>query len=103
MKDNVLRGFKTLAVLCALLVLCSGCIYSRVRMPLDDNFDNTELGTKEGTSTCRSLCYLFAWGDAGTRAAAEDGKITVIKYADRETMVILFGLYTQMSTVVYGD
>ena len=72
-------------------------------MPLDDNFDNTELGAKEGRATCRSFLYLFAWGDAGTRAAAEDGDITIIKHADRETMIILFGLYTQMSTIVHGD
>jgi len=92
-----------LAALAAVLLLSSGCIYSRVRIPLDDNFDNTELGTKEGKSTCRSVLYLFAWGDAGTRAAAEDGDIKVIKHADRETMIILFGLYSQMSTIVHGD
>ena len=91
------------AALALILLFAQGCVYSRIRMPLDDNFDNTELGSKEGKSTCRSLCYLFAWGDAGTRAAAENGKITVIKHADRETKIILFGLYTEMSTIVHGD
>lgn len=92
-----------LALVAALLLLATGCIYSRVRIPLDENFANTQLGVKEGKSTCRSLLWLFAWGDAGTRAAAENGGITVIKHADRETMIVLFGLYTQMSTIVHGD
>ena len=93
------------ALLTALIiaVISSGCIYSRVQMPLDKNFDNTELGSREGRSTCRSLFYLFAWGDAGVKKAAEDGNISVIKHADRETLVLLFGLYTQMTTVLYGD
>jgi len=86
-----------------LVGLFSGCIYSRIQIPLDTNFDNTELGTKEGRSTCRSLIYLFAWGNAGTRAAAENGNIKIIKHADRESTIILFGLYTQLTTVVHGD
>ncbi|MCK5850280.1 MAG: hypothetical protein KAH23_05140 [Kiritimatiellae bacterium] len=35
--------------------LFSGCIYSRIQIPLDTNFDNTELGTKEGRSRSLSL------------------------------------------------
>ena len=86
-----------------LVSLFSGCIYSRIQIPLDTNFDNTELGTKEGRSTCRSLGYLFAWGNAGVRAAAMDGDIKIIKHADRETMILFFCLYTQLTTIVHGE
>jgi hypothetical protein len=47
--------------------------------------------------------WLFAWGDAGTKAAADNGDITVLRHADVEYFVILMGLYGRITTVVYGD
>ena len=57
-------------LLAALALIGSGCAYMHVQMPLDTNFDNTQLGAKEGRSNAYSALWLFAWGDAGTKAAA---------------------------------
>jgi len=92
-------------VLCALLValLVQGCAYTRIQRPLDTNYDKTTLGTKVGYSHSRSILWLFAWGDGGTKAAAENGSITTIRHADTQYKVVLFGLYARVTTVVYGD
>lgn len=81
----------------------SGCIYSNVQRPLGTEFNKTELGTKTGEASNRSLLWLVAWGDAGTKTAADNGKITVIRHADMKVFSVLFGLYAQSTTVVYGD
>ena len=84
-------------------LLMSGCLYMKVQRPHDKNYDKTELGTKVGKSELKSVLWLWAWGDAGTKAAAEDGDITVLRHADVEYFVILMGLYGRITTVVYGD
>ncbi|MFH1956978.1 MAG: TRL domain-containing protein [bacterium] len=99
MKPSMTKAI--LMTLCILLCL-QGCVYN-VRRPLDTNYDKTEIGTKVGMSKSTSVLWLFAWGDAGTKAAAEDGDITVIEHADTEVFSILFGLYTRVRTVVYGN
>ena len=95
--------WKILAGLLVIALVMPGCLYSKIQRPLDENFTTTELGAKEGRATSRSILWLFAWGDAGTKAAAENGDITVINHADREFFIFLFGVYARMTTVVYGD
>ncbi len=85
------------------LMSLQGCLYSSVQRPLDTDFNNTQLGDKVGHSHATSILWLFAWGDAGTRQAAENGGITTIKHADSHVKTILFGLYIHATTVVYGD
>jgi hypothetical protein len=85
------------------VLLLQGCAYSHIQGPLDTNFDNTVLGSKVGKSHTRSVLWLFAWGDGGTKSAAEDGGITTITHADVEYYVYFFGIYTRVSTVVYGE
>jgi hypothetical protein len=46
---------------------------------------------------------LFAWGDAGTQAAARNGGIQTLNHADSEVFVILGFVYARTRTVVYGD
>ena len=87
----------------AVTLLTSGCMYMKVQRPHDKNYDKTELGSKEGRSSLQSICWFVAWGDAGTKAAAENGGIRVIRHADVEYYTILLGLYTRLTTVVYGD
>ena len=84
-------------------MLMSSCVYMKVQRPHDKNYDKTELGTKMGKSELKSVLWLFAWGDAGTKAAADDAGITVLRHADVEYFVILMGLYGRITTVVYGD
>jgi len=100
----VKRFFMILTVFSvAVTLLTSGCMYMKVQRPHDKNYDKTELGSKEGRSSLQSICWFVAWGDAGTKAAAENGCITVIRHADVEYYTILLGLYTRLTTVVYGD
>ena len=91
------------AVAGVLLVCSSGCLFVHLRMPLDRDLQRTELGDKEGWAHSRSALWLFAWGDSGTHAAAADGNIKVINHADMEIRSYLFGAYTRLSTIVYGD
>ncbi len=95
---------KKLLVICmATLIFFSGCAYTKIQLPLDQNFDNTDLGTKEGRASANTMLFLFSWGNGGTKAAAQNGNITVIKHADREIFSLLFGFYTRFTTVVYGE
>jgi hypothetical protein len=97
------RSFCNILIILLAALILQGCAYSHLQRPLDTNYDSTSLGSKVGRAHIHSILWLFAWGDAGSSAAADDGGITVIKHADTETKVILFGLYGRLTTVVYGD
>jgi hypothetical protein len=90
-------------LLTLILFTLSGCLYSKVKAPLDTDVSVTELGSKVGTSKIQSILWLVAWGDGGTAAAAHDGGITVIRHMDVENQTIFFGLYSRTTTIVYGD
>ena len=100
-----MNKMKYIGMVCLLLaaIMLQGCAYSHIQGPLDTNFDNTVLGPKVGKSHTRSVLWLFAWGDGGTRAAAENGEITTITHADFEYTIYCFGIYTRVTTVVYGE
>ena len=88
---------------CLASVLVSGCMYSNIRFPLDEDLWKTELGSKVGTSSNYSVAWLVAWGDAGVEAAAKNGGITVVNHMDMGIESYLFGLYVRRDTIVYGD
>lgn len=85
------------------IISATGCAYMHVQSPMSADFNKTELGSKTGRASAYSVLWLFSWGDAGTKAAAKNGDIKVIDCADAETKIVLFGLYTRITTVVYGD
>ncbi|MCM8533686.1 MAG: TRL-like family protein [Lentisphaeraceae bacterium] len=85
------------------MTLGTSCMYTDIQMPMDTDFDKTTLGSKEGKASTHTVLYLVSWGDAGSKAAATDGGVDVINHADREILSVLFGLYTKVTTVVYGD
>lgn len=97
------RSLFNLFCIMLVTVFLQGCIYSHIQRPLDTDYDNTSLGTKIGRAHTQSVLWLFAWGDGGSKAAAENGGITTIMHADTEYKVILFGLYSKVTTVVYGN
>ena len=86
-----------------LMLSLGGCLYANVKTPLDQDLNQTELGSKIGRSNAYSILGLVSWGDAGTRAAAMDGDLKVINHMDVEYYIILLGLYTRRTTIVYGD
>jgi hypothetical protein len=87
-----------------------GALFTWVKAPLETDFSATPVGTKIGTSETRylyipngnNLPLSFAWGDAAVKAAAADGGITTVHYADYEYLNIL-GVYNQLTVRVYGD
>jgi hypothetical protein len=97
---KVLRIMFTTVVLS---VLVSGCFYAHVVTPLDRNVDKTNLGQKTGKALSYSLLWAAAWGDAGTAAAAKNGGITTVNHMDMEIFSVFFGIYTETTTIVYGD
>jgi hypothetical protein len=105
-KERMKMKRSVLSVMTGIMILTfltSGCVYMKVQRPHDKDYALTELGDKVGKSELKSFLWLFAWGDAGTKAAAENGGIKVIKHADVEYYVIMLGLYTRITTVLYGD
>jgi len=83
--------------------LVSGCLYAKIKVPLDSDVSETELGDKVGKASFQSALWLFSWGDGGTQAAAANGQITMIEHLDSEYFVVLFGLYTRVTTIAYGE
>ena len=81
----------------------SGCMYSNIRFPLDEDLWKTELGSKVGVSSNYSIAWLVAWGDAGVEKAAKNGGISVINHMDMGIESYIFGLYVRRDTIVYGD
>jgi len=90
----------------AALVLClalPSCVYSSVSTPLDTNLHDTTLGMKEGRAESQSVCWLVAWGDRSSQAAAADGAISTLRHMDQHTLFVFFGVYAKQTTIVYGD
>lgn len=86
-----------------LMFLATGCLYTHVYTPYDTNLDKTVLGQKTGKASMHSVLWLFAWGDASTAAAAKEGNLSVVNHMDHEFLNIIFGVYTESTTIVYGD
>lgn len=103
MKEAFVNNFCKLFLVSFLALFSTGCLYTDIQMPMDTDFDKTELGVKEGESDTHTVLYLVSWGDAGTKAAADEGDVKLIRHADRKVFSVLFGLYTKITTVVYGD
>lgn len=99
----LLRGsIKILASLLLALTL-SACVYSNAITPLDENVEQTRVGSKTGRASVHIVAWLVAWGDAGVEAAARNGGLEVINHLDVERRVVLFGLYSRITTIAYGD
>jgi hypothetical protein len=81
----------------------SGCMFADIRVPYDDNVDETVLGAKVGRSSLHAVLWLVSWGDASTAAAADAGDIQVIRHLDAEYKIILWGLYARRTLIAYGD
>lgn len=56
---------------------------------------------REGRATAQGI-LIFSMGDASIKAAMEQGGITRIHHVDSKQMNIL-GLYSEYTTIVYGE
>jgi hypothetical protein len=98
-----MKIMKLLAAVMVVAFLGTGCLYTHVLMPYDTNLDKTVLGQKTGKAAMHSVLGLVAWGDASTAAAAKQGGLATVNHMDREFLNIVFGIYTETTTIVYGD
>ncbi len=92
-----------LVIMVAVMFAFSGCAYMDVKTPLDMDLNKTTLGSKTGKSSAQAVLWLFAWGNASTKAAAENGGISVINHMDERIQSYLFGVYSKTTVIVYGD
>ena len=86
-----------------LIFLFSGCLYTKIKTPLDTDVSETQLGEKTGSSSYYCILWLVAWGNGGTEAAAKNGGITTVNHLDSEYFSILFGLYSRRTIIAYGN
>jgi len=98
-----MRSMRMIAAALVSVVLLSGCFYAHVLTPLDTDVNKTVLGQKVGKASSQSVLWAAAWGDAGTAAAAKNGGITTVNHMDREFFSVFFGIYSETTTIVYGD
>jgi hypothetical protein len=97
---KIVKLFSAVLVVAFLL---TGCLYTHVLTPYDTNLDKTVLGQKTGRASMHSVLGLVAWGDASSAAAAKQGGISTLNHMDREFLNNIFGIYTETTTIVYGD
>ena len=97
---------KTIVILALTIMaatILSGCIYTDVRAPMQAMLATEDVSTdKEGTSCMTMILGLVAWGDAGVKAAMDNGGITRVHHVDTDTYNIL-GVYTKIPVRVYGE
>ena len=91
------------AVMFVVMFLMTGCLYTHVLTPYDTNVNKTVLGQKTGKASMYSVLGLVAWGDASSATAAKQGGISTLNHMDRELLNIVFGIYMESTTIVYGD
>lgn len=86
-----------------------GGLFTRLRAPLQVNFDETSLGSRTATASASYLLIInpfvpldIAWDSAAVAEAANRGGITTIHHVDYEVLNVL-GLYVRLTAHVYGD
>jgi hypothetical protein len=108
-----MRSILSVFMACGVLALLQGCLtapvipplgkaYSDVKAPLSINYNPTNVGRKFGKSESISILGLVATGDASTQAAAANGGISKIDFADYAYYNVL-GVYQRYVTIVYGE
>ena len=117
-----MRLSKFLLAAAVLAVACGGCIswsapvqpprgllVTVYRAPMGTDFERTPVGGKTGTASSlyfavpiTGLPLSFAWDDASIQAAAQQGGISQVHYADYEITEVL-GIFGRFTTIVHGQ
>lgn len=90
-------------ILISTLIFLTSCLYTDIKLPLDEDLWETKLGNKVGESSNHTVLWLVSWGDAGTKKTAENGGMTQINHLDRGIQSYFFGVYTKTYTIAYGE
>jgi hypothetical protein len=83
------------------LIGSSGAIYTDVSGPVTATSATTPF-SKVGMAYTTTYFWLVATGDASIQTAMKNGGITKIHHVDYKATSIL-GVYTKVTTFVYGD
>ncbi len=114
-----MKATRCLLALATVALLSSGCavawqvpvdpprgiLFSQYRAPLTANFGEVPVSEKVGTASTfyvNFFGYDFAWDDARIEAAAREGGLSRVDYADYEVMQIL-GIFAQFTVRAYGE
>ena len=111
-----IAGAIALAVAACLLMGClqktpvvppRGFIFTSYKAPLSTNFDSTPVAGKVGKASTMYfrepfLSTAYAWKDASTAAAAANGEISKVNYADYEYFQVL-GIVGWFTVVAHGN
>src|SRR3990172_1181459 len=97
-----MKLLKPVVVALAAAVLLTGCLYMDVKTPYDTDLNKTVLGQKTGKAHSQSVLWLFAWGDAGTAAAAKAGNITTVNHMDHIELAPASGQGDIKQIALYG-
>jgi hypothetical protein len=82
-----------------------GLLFTKYRAPLTPEVSGVPVTEKVGEHTSRYFAYsLFsvAWDEMDIEAAAREGGLSKVHYADYEALSIL-GLYAQVTVRAYGE
>jgi hypothetical protein len=79
-------------------------IYTNIEAPLDlDSAGGKAIGPKRGEASTIAVLGLVAVGDAGVKAAAQQGGITRVNHLDYHFQSYVFGAFAKYTTVAYGE
>ena len=91
---------------CALIPTIAGVgLYSKIEQPAVQLAVSTDPGAKwdkQGKSKCDNILGLVVMGNCGVDEAIRDGSISKVHHIDFEIVNIL-GLYSSITTIVYGE
>ena len=74
---------------------------AQVKAPLSAD-GNWTVGKKSGSADVQCVPGLYAWGDCSIAAAAADGELKKLYYADYEQISFL-GFVTVFNLTAYGE
>ncbi len=114
-----MKATRCLLALAAVAVLSSSCaapwrvpvdpprgmLFTHYRAPLTANFGEVPVSDKVGTASTFYVDlwgYDFAWDDVSIEAAAREGGLSRVHYADYEVLQIL-GIFAQFTVRAYGE
>lgn len=84
-----------------------GGLFMDVQAPLTVDFDKTPNAARQGSA---QVSYLFvpfgnlsfSWGESAIEAAAEDGGLNTVEYADYQVFNVL-GIWQTFTVTAYGN
>lgn len=79
-----------------------GAVYNQTTFPTNLNLDGAETGPYTGKASSIAVLGIISIGETGTHTAAKNGNLTTITHVDAEYKNVLFGIFQEYTTVVYG-